>query len=316
MKPDRSLWPRACFLAGGVCLAALLAAPLLLAQADQPSASVTLNRIRADGRMRLGYRTDAPPFAFRTDSGQPDGYSVALCQSLGESTRREAGLANIAFEWVPVNAADRDRVLQEHRVDVLCGAETVTLARRAVASFSLPIFAGGVGVLVRSDAPARLREILAGRGQNYHPVWRASATQVLQSRAFTAVQGTTADTWLTGRIRDLEVMAGIFRVNSYDAGVQALVERNADAFFGERAVLLEASRRHTAARELMVLDRQFTFEPIALAFARGDEEFRLVVDRTLSGFYRSGKLASLYTKWFGEPDDTTLTFFRWNTLSD
>src|SRR4051812_11202398 len=203
MQPDRSLWPRACFLAGGVCLAALLAAPLLLAQADQPSASVTLNRIRADGRMRLGYRTDAPPFAFRTDSGQPDGYSVALCQLLGESTRREPGLATIALEWVPVNAADRDRVLQEHRVDVLCGAETVTLARRAVASFSLPIFAGGVGVLVRSDAPARLREILAGRGQNYHPVWRGGAPPGGRTPALFPGPGTTAGTRRGGGVSGL-----------------------------------------------------------------------------------------------------------------
>jgi hypothetical protein len=32
--------------------------------------------------------------------------------------------------------------------------------------------------------------------------------------------------------------------------------------------------------------------------------------------YRSGEIEKLYVKYFGEPDESTLTFFRWNTLSE
>ena len=39
--------------------------------------------------------------------------------------------------------------------------------------------------------------------------------------------------------------------------------------------------------ELVILDRLFTNEPAALALARGDEDFRLLVDRSLSQFYAS-----------------------------
>jgi ABC-type amino acid transport substrate-binding protein len=139
---------------------------------------------------------------------------------------------------------------------------------------------------------------------------------VLQARSFSAVQGTTADSWVTTRSRDLQIIADVSRVSGYDAGIQALLDRRSDVFFGERSVLLDAARRHTSARDLLVIDRLFTYEPLALAFGRGDDDFRLLVDRTLSRLFFSGEFAALYTTWFGEPDENTLTFFRWNRLPE
>ena len=298
-----------------VCLTAVVAAPLLLAPGAQAPGSA-LDRIRAAGRIHLGYRSDARPFAYKDESGQPAGYSTELCLAVAGAIKREPGLEGLGVDWVPLALDARYAALQQGQVDILCGADTVTLARRAHVSFSLPIFAGGIGVVVRADAPARLREVLSGKGQTFQPTWRASATQVLQTKAFSAVQGTTADTWLTARVRDLQVITSVSRVSGYDAGIQALLDRKSDAFFGERAVLLDAVKRNPAARDLLVVDRLFTYEPLALAFPRGDEQFRLLVDRTLSRVYASGDIHTLYAKWFGEPDETALTFFRWNTLPE
>jgi putrescine:ornithine antiporter len=291
-----------------------LSAPLALGQSSQQRTG-TLDRIREAGQIRLGYRTDAPPFSYRDNSGQAAGYSVALCQQLVDAVKARAGLGGANAAWVPMAADDRFRALEQNRVDVLCGADTVTLERRSAISFSLPIFPGGIGVLVRSDAPARLQDVLSGRGQTLHPTWRASATQVLQARGFSVVAGTTTEEWLTGRIRDLEVISNVSPVSSYSAGVQAVLDRRSDALFGERAVLLDLARRQTPAGNLRVLNRQFTYEPLALAFQRNDDDFRLLVDRVLSRIY-STEANRLYTNWFGEPDEITLAFFRWNTLPD
>jgi putrescine:ornithine antiporter len=305
-------------MAATVCAMAIVAAaPLAQTPTGTPQAvqqpSGTLNRIRTAGAIRLGYRTDVRPFAYRDESGRAAGYAVALCERIADAARAENGLGGLRVEWVPVTADDRFQALEQGQVDVLCGADTVTLERRARVSFSIPIFPGGVGALVRADAPARLREVLTGRGQTFRPTWRASATQVLQARAFSAVEGTTSDMWLTQRVRELGVIAPVARVSGYDTGVQGLLDRRSDAFFGERAVLLDAAAR---GNDLVVIDRLFTYEPLALALPHGDDEFRLLVDRTLSRFYASGDLGALYTKWFGEPDSEALTFFRWNALQD
>jgi putrescine:ornithine antiporter len=278
--------------------------------------SETLQRVRETGHLRLGYRTDARPFSYRDPSGQTAGYSVELCRRVVDAVKRETRLEALAVDWVAVGADDRLGPVQRGQIDLLCGAETVTLARRAATSFSIPIFPGGIGALVRADAPARLREVLAGHAQTYRPTWRAAATRVLQSRSFAAVRGTTSEKWLTDRLNDLEVIATVAPVTSYDGGIQALLDHRSDAFFGDRAILLDAAKRHASARDLTPVDRLFTYEPVALALARDDETFRLLVDRALSRFYDSGSLGALYATWFGEPDESALAFFRWNTLPE
>ena len=60
-------------------IAALVA---LTAMADTASAAGTLDRIRQNGKVMLGYRSDAKPFSYRDESGNPAGYSVALCQAV------------------------------------------------------------------------------------------------------------------------------------------------------------------------------------------------------------------------------------------
>ena len=67
---------------------------------------------------------------------------------------------------------------------------------------------------------------------------------------------------------------------------------------------------------MVVLDRLFTSEPLALTFARDDEDFRLVVDRALSRLFRSSDFHDVYMKWFGEPDESALTFFRQTALPE
>ena len=105
-------------------------------------------------------------------------------------------------------------------------------------------------------------------------------------------------------------------VASYEEGVERVLTRRSDVFFADRPILLDAAKRSPSARDLVVLDRFFTYEPLALALERGDEAFRLLVDRTLSELYRSGEIGALYAEFFGEPDESALEFFRWSALPE
>ena len=305
-----------------VCaLAMLTLAPAAFSQATKKPAAApapavpaaTLDRIRTTGTLKAGYRTDARPYSYRDESGNAAGYSVDLCRHLAESIKGDLGLTALKVDWVPVTVENRFGVVQKGEIDVLCGAETVTLERRKQVAFSIPVFPGGVGVLLRSDAPARLKEALSGR-QVYRPNWRGNALQVLREQTFAVVGGTTAAQWLSQRGAELQLQVKVTPVDGYAAGVQAVADRRANAFFGDRAILLDAARRRAAGQNLMVADRLFTYEPVALTVAKGDDDFRLLVDRTLSRLYASAEFAPMYTKYFGEPDEAALTFYRWNAL--
>jgi ABC-type amino acid transport substrate-binding protein len=313
------------------CVIALIAsAPLVAAQRrDPPKPTVatpaaattvptaskgTLDRIRETGRIKLGYRVDARPFSYRDASTQAAGYSITLCERIVAAIKNEVG-RDVTTDWVPVSFDTRFNALEQGQIDILCGADTETLERRARVSFSIPIFPGGIGVLVRADAPTALREVLLGE-QRFKPTWRATLANTVHMRTFSAVKGTTTVTWLNARIKDLQTMAFVEPTDSYAVGLQNVLDSKTDAFFGERAVLLDAAKRHASARNLEVLDRLFTYEPLALACRFGDEPMRLVMDRALSALYASGKMADLYTYWFGAPDESARNFFRWNTLSE
>jgi ABC-type amino acid transport substrate-binding protein len=139
---------------------------------------------------------------------------------------------------------------------------------------------------------------------------------VLQTQVFSVVNGTTAETWVNAKKQEFHLSSKVEPVDSYDAGVQRVLDRKANVFFGDRAILLDAATRNPSAGKLMVLDRLFTYEPTALAFARNNEDFRLIVDRALSGLYASNQIEALYTASFGKLEAPTIAFFKWNTVPE
>ncbi len=306
----------------GQALAVLVMVPPVLAQKPAPARpaapaapATTLDRIRQSGAIRLGYRTDARPFSY-DEAGKPAGYSIAVCQEVAGAIKTELSLGALNIEWVPVTLDDRFAAVQQGRVDLLCGADTETLARMKDVAFSKPIFPGGIGALVRSDASARFKDILNGHHAATQPSWRASASQLLQTQIFAVMKGTTAETWVRGKLDEFRLTSKVVPVESYAAGVQEVLAGKASAFFADRAILLDAAARNPAGGDLEVLERLFTYEPLALAFQRGDEDFRLAVDRALSGLYASGKILPVYKQWFGVPDAGAIAYFRWNTVPD
>ena len=111
-----------------------------------------------------------------------------LCRALGESVKSQLGQADLKVEWVPITAENQLQAVERHEVDASCAAVTVTLKRRELVDFSLPIFPGGAGVVVRSDSPKRLRNILNGEATQYTPTWKAVALNVLREQVFVTFQ--------------------------------------------------------------------------------------------------------------------------------
>lgn len=287
-----------------------------IALAALPVSAQTLDRIRDAGRVRFGYLADARPYSFRNDAGAPDGYAVALCQRIADALKTQLSRPTLLIDWVAVTADTRIREVEQGNIDLLCSPMSVTLMRRADAAFSIPVFPSGNRAVMRADAVPALRSALGGGTGVVRPVWRGSpAAKVLEDTTFAVVSGTTSATWLEERAASLQVDARVTPVPDYRTGLQQVMARDVDVFFGDRSVVLGAMDE-AARNELVVLDRLFTHEPLALALPRGDDDFRLVVDRTLSGLYASTAFAGLYEQWFGEYDADTRTFFLWNTLAE
>jgi ABC-type amino acid transport substrate-binding protein len=279
-----------------------------------PAPAATLDRVRQGGKLTLGYRADAQPFSYRDDSGNADGYAVGICKGVAEQLKSDSGLSGLTVEWVPVSVEDQFRAVQEGKVDLLCGAAETLTSRKEV-DFSLPIFPGGIGALVRANAPLGLREVLSGRPPS-GPLWRGRPAQILEKQTFSVMTGTPSEKWLSDRLDTLQVNAAVVPVRSYEEGIQHVLDGASSVFFADRSILLDTVRRSPSGSSLTVLDRQFTYAPLALALERGDPDFRLSVDRALSHYFGSEDFRGLYVKWFGEPDANVDTFFKFSTLPE
>ena len=299
---SRSRHGRAQVAAIAVCLAATL--PVT------PVAAQTLDRIASTGRVAFGYRTDAAPFSHRDEAGKASGYAVTVCERIAAQLKTALGLGTLAIEWKPVTAESALRSVQDGNVDLLCSPASATLKNRESVSFSIPIFPGGVGALTRVDAPPSLRRVLEERPRPYQPVWRGTVPPILEQRTFSVLGGSPASEWLTGRAAAFEAPVKVAPVESFEEGIARVVERKSDVLVGDRGELLEALFRSEHREDLAMLNRFYTYEPLALALPRGDENFRLLVDRALSRLYASPEFGEIFAGVFGEPQGDTVSFFR------
>jgi ABC-type amino acid transport substrate-binding protein len=255
-----------------ICLAILLLPAL--------AGAATLDRVRESGVLRVGYREDAPPYAYRNEVGEPAGYSVELCRAVAAHLKQALRLDEIRLEYVPLDARSRFDAVRDGRVDLHCGAATATLSRREVVDFSLPIFVDGASVLYRADGPADF-EGLAGRRVGVHG-------------------GTTTEEALRNTLEDLALEVEVVIVADHDEGVRRLEEGDLSAYFADRAILAFLALQSEAKGELRLSERYFTIEPYALVLPRGDADFRLEIDRALSRIYRSGEINRIFTSSLGQ----------------
>ena len=296
-------------------LAIVFFATVVLPFALTGSASAaTLDRMQQTGKLTLGYRADARPFSFQDESGNAAGYAVGLCQQLAEKIKSDQGLSTLTVEWVPVTVEDQFQAVRDGKVDLLCGAAETLTSRKDV-DFSVPIFPGGIGGLLRANAPIGLKEVLSGRPPS-GPLWRGYPAQILEKQTFSVVAGTPSEKWLADSLDKFQLTAKVVPVKSYEEGVQRVLDGGSNVFFADRSILLDAAKRGPSAGNLTVLDRQFTYAPLALALERNDADFRLVVDRALSQLFGSQEFHDLYVKWFGQPDASVDTFFKLRTLPE
>lgn len=278
-------------------------AALLLASALLPAhAADHLTQIRASQTITLGFVAGDAPFSAGT-AEQPSGYAIELCGLLGEQLKQQLALPTLKLHFQPLTAATMLKAVAEGQVDTVCSAVGDTLKRREQVSFSLPYFAAGLGVVVRRDAPASLLTPINEGAQPRGPVWRASINQGLNRHSFAVLKDSVSVDWARARMRALGLQSELREVPSNAEGLAMVVNGQVDAFFADRLVLLNYQAENPRGSELLVPERLFDVLPVALPLARGDDAWRLAVDRGLSAVQRSAAGQALYIRYFGPPSE-------------
>jgi ABC-type amino acid transport substrate-binding protein len=239
-----------------------------------------LDRMGQDKTIRIAYREDAPPFSYKDKIGEPVGFMVDLCRDVAKRLAEQLNLPSLNVTYVPVTAADRFEAIQQQRADILCEPTSATLSRRELVDFSIPTFVDGAGLMIRADGP---RDLKALAGQKIG-----------------VLAGTTTEEALRNSLKLAEITADVIPAKTHAEGLAMLEDSKVSAYFADRSILVSLIKDSKAPDKLMLAENYFSVEPYALALPRGDEAFRLAVDRALSHIYRSGEIAAIFKRTFGD----------------
>ena len=254
-------------------------------QPAAPTAVTTLEKIKATRTIALGYRDSSVPFSYAGPAKEPIGYSVDLCARVVEDLRSELKLPELQPRWVPVSVETRVRALLDGTIDLECGSTTNTLSRQERVDFSLTTFITGASLLA-----------LAG----------SNVGDQLGAIRIAVIPGTTTEQMVKNAIASMGATAAdakIVAVSDHADGLAAVVDRRAEVYATDRAILMGLVTSASSPRQFALLDRYLSYEPYALMLRRGDPEFRLAVNRTLARLYRSGQVLDIYRRWFGQWGD-------------
>jgi len=281
---------------GRLLIATLLA---MTASFTGGAGAATLDDIRANGALRIAFREDAPPFAYKAATGMPAGFMVELCQAVAQGIGRKLGLAEVKVVYVPVTSANRFDAIATGKADLLCEATTHTLERRRLVDFSIATFADGASFMTLPDGPDDLSD--------------------LNGKKIGVLAKTTTEAGLRRALADAGSSAEVVPARTHQEGLDALENRTVSAYFADRAILAYLARDAKAPANLQIADIYLSIEPYALAMRKGDGDFRLAVDGELSRIYRSGEIDRIFAAVFGpsiRPSPQVVSLYATAALPD
>ncbi|WP_302174986.1 amino acid ABC transporter substrate-binding protein [uncultured Hydrogenophaga sp.] len=271
-----------------MCLLMLLGAACNPAAATDPPAppgqrlGPVLERIQREGRIVLAYRDASVPFSYLDGAGRPIGFALDICLRLVGAIQTRVKRDKLAVDYLPVNSANRFEAIERGRVQLECGSTTSNTVRRERVEFTIPHFITGARLLVRSDS------LIDGID---HP----------QLRRLVSTTQTTPLEAARRMANDRNLSITFIEVAEHDQAVAMVEKGEADAFAMDDAMLygLKANRPNPAA--LKVVGRFMTMEPLSIMLAKGDPEFKKLVDDEMRRLIHSQEMRVLYDRWFRQP---------------
>jgi glutamate/aspartate transport system substrate-binding protein len=259
----------------------------------------TLAKIKSSKTITIAHATDGRPFSFTKD-GEPTGYSIDLCHEIVTSLEKQLGIEDIKVKWRAGNTPERLSMVAKGDADIDCGTTSITLGRQEKVDFSNPVFveSGGVLVLEKSGIQGLVS---------------------LADKKVAVMSGTTTEQRLLKALERKHVKAELVKIKDTKAGMAALESGKADAYAGDRLVLIGQVTESKDPGRYAMLKEMFSVDPYGFALPRGDADFRLAVNRALAGVYRGAALEQIFVRWFGsdvQPSELLQAVYLINAYPD
>ena len=246
-----------------IILTVVLAVGVLVGCSQKPEENQSsIDKIKAEGKVRIGVFSDKPPFGFVDEKGENQGYDVYLAKRIAKDLLGDEN----KVEYVLVEAANRVEYLESNKVDIILANFTVTPERKEKGDFANPYMKVALGVVSSDGSPIKSVEELKGK-------------KLLVNK------GTTAESYFTKNHPDIELI-------KYEQNTEtfaALTDGRGDALAHDNTLLFAWAKENPGYTTYITsLGDEDTIAP---AVKKGDTELLEWVNKeidtlTSEGFFK------------------------------
>lgn len=228
-----------------------------------------LSVITERGELVVGVREDTPPFGYKNEKGQFEGYDIDLAKNIAYGL---LGSEN-KIKFVPVTASNRILKLNSGEVDILVATMSITEQRQMVLNFSTPYYVAGQAVLVNSSSSA------TGIGD-------------FEGKNLIIVFGSTSERNLRANLPEVNVLG----YKTYKDAYKALKNKQAEGIVADDTILMKYALQDKSVR---LLPKRYSQEPYAVAVRKEQESLRLLskINYIIEDMQNAKKLERLQDKW-------------------
>lgn len=233
-------------------------------------ADSSLAAVKQRGTLKIGVKYDNPGFGYLDPKGgsEPTGFEIDLAR---EITKRIMGDAKkVAF--TQVLSANRIPQVQNGDIDMFIATATITNARLQQINFSNVYYRAGQSLLVKTNAPIKQYQDLAGK-------------------SVCTAKGSTPE----ATIKRLVPTANVQTFDGYSDCFQALTQGRVDAMTTDNVILLGYENQDP--KELKMVGGLFTFEPYGIGLAKGNDSLTTAVNNALAAMGKDGTYVKIHEKW-------------------
>lgn len=264
----------------------LAALGLLLAFAAGPASAQnlgpTLQKIKDAGAITIGHRNSSVPFSYLDNNQKPIGFSLELCGLVVAKVKAKLGIPGLKVAYQAVNSSNRIPLVKNGTVDIECGSTANTIQRQQEVAYSVIFYAPQFKWIALKSSGLKTTDDLKGK--------TVAVTQGTNTSQFVAKLN-------TDKGLGMKILQGKDHAESF-----LLVETGRAAAFMEDDILLAGLKATAASPDnFAFLTDAFPSDPYGVMMAKGDPEFKQLVDGALTEAMKSGLYDKLYTKWFESP---------------
>jgi ABC-type amino acid transport substrate-binding protein len=235
------------------------------------AASPVLDRVIDNGVLKVAMSGDQPPFNAVSRDKTVIGFDVDLAQAL-------AAAMKVKLEVVQMPFGDLLASVESGKADMVMSGMAITPERTQQMSFVGPYMLSGKSMLTTSKVMSTVK---TGAEFNNPEI------------KLVALKNSTSESFIQRNLPQ----ASLSTIANYDEGVKKLLAGEIEGMVADIPILKLTVLRNPGAG-LGVIEPPLSVEPIGIAMASNDAQFKNLVSNYLSTFEKAGLTQKLRQKWF------------------